>query len=213
MMPAQALNARLDFLSRVARRECEYLLDTDRRLFVNEFSIEVAGKIAADPVLAERLDAFVQRLAQWARLCAYVGSHSPPICGRSRAYPAAPKWRKPGNISGCMFWHRSPSHPLGGPFERLGKTQGVIAHGFSSSGRTAIERPTPVPPRALSCCPGFRHLSGDRYLVGQATFSAGRCAGHHGLGSALTAQQATGERAVRPFNFGDGEVMRMMVCA
>ena len=63
-MPAQALNARLEFLSRVALRECEYLLDTDRRLFGNEFSIEEAGKIAADPVLAERLDAFVSRFAR-----------------------------------------------------------------------------------------------------------------------------------------------------
>lgn len=59
-----ALTARLEFLSRVTQKECAYLLDTDRRLFGNLFTIEEAQKIEADPILAERLDAFVSRLGR-----------------------------------------------------------------------------------------------------------------------------------------------------
>ena len=37
-------------------KECQHLLDTDRRLFANLFTIEEAQKVEADPILAERLD-------------------------------------------------------------------------------------------------------------------------------------------------------------
>lgn len=59
-----ALTARLEFLSRVTQKECAYLLDTDRRLFGNLFTIEEAQKIEVDPILAERLDAFVSRFGR-----------------------------------------------------------------------------------------------------------------------------------------------------
>jgi hypothetical protein len=59
-----ALAARLDFLSRVTAKECKHLLDTDGRLFGDLFTIEMAQKIEADPLLAERLDAFVSRFGR-----------------------------------------------------------------------------------------------------------------------------------------------------
>lgn len=59
-----ALTARLEFLSRVTQKECAYLLDTDRRLFGNLFTIEEVQKIETDPILAERLDAFVSRFGR-----------------------------------------------------------------------------------------------------------------------------------------------------
>ena len=40
------------------------MLDTDRRLFSNLFTIEEAQKIEADALLAERLDAFVSRFGR-----------------------------------------------------------------------------------------------------------------------------------------------------
>ncbi len=55
---------RLEFLARVTDKECQYLLDTDGRLFGNLFTIEDAQKIEADPILAERLDAFVARFGR-----------------------------------------------------------------------------------------------------------------------------------------------------
>lgn len=64
MKVAISLAARLEFLSRVTTKECQHLLDTDRRLFANLFTIEEARKIAADPILAERLDAFVSRFGR-----------------------------------------------------------------------------------------------------------------------------------------------------
>lgn len=64
MKLAAPLAARLAFLSRVTRKECQYLLDTDGRLFGDLFTIERAQKIQADPLLAERLDAFVSRFGR-----------------------------------------------------------------------------------------------------------------------------------------------------
>ncbi len=64
MRIAKSLAARLEFLSRVTTKECEHLLDTDRRLFGSPFTIGEARKIAADPILAERLDAFVARFGR-----------------------------------------------------------------------------------------------------------------------------------------------------
>ena len=58
MKTENSLAARLEFLARVTDKECQRLLDTDSRLFVNLFTSEEAEKIAANPVLAERLDAF-----------------------------------------------------------------------------------------------------------------------------------------------------------
>lgn len=40
------------------------MLDTDGRLFGNLFTIEVAQQIESDPILAERLDAFVSRFGR-----------------------------------------------------------------------------------------------------------------------------------------------------
>ena len=40
------------------------MLDTDRRLFANPFTIEEVQKVEADPILAERLDAFVSRFGR-----------------------------------------------------------------------------------------------------------------------------------------------------
>lgn len=59
-----SLAARLEFLARVTDKECQHLLDTDKRLFGNLFTVEEARKIAADPILAERLDAFVARFGR-----------------------------------------------------------------------------------------------------------------------------------------------------
>jgi len=59
-----SLAARLEFLSRVTLKECSHLLDTDGRLFSTAFTLEVAQKVAADPLLAERLDAFVSRFGR-----------------------------------------------------------------------------------------------------------------------------------------------------
>jgi hypothetical protein len=56
--------ARLEFLVRVTHKECKHLLDTDGRLFSNLFTIEDAKKIEIDPMLAERLDAFVARFGR-----------------------------------------------------------------------------------------------------------------------------------------------------
>lgn len=56
--------ARLEFLARVTDKECQHLLDTDTRLFGNLFTVEEAQKIEADPILAERLDAFVSRFGR-----------------------------------------------------------------------------------------------------------------------------------------------------
>jgi hypothetical protein len=60
--PTQA--ARLAFLVRVTDKECQHLLDTDGRLFGDLFTVEDAQKIDIDPILAERLDAFVSRFGR-----------------------------------------------------------------------------------------------------------------------------------------------------
>ena len=64
MKIAKSLAGRLEFLARVTTKECGHLLDTDGRLFGSPFTIEEAQKIAVDPVLAERLDAFVARFGR-----------------------------------------------------------------------------------------------------------------------------------------------------
>jgi len=62
LSPSQA--ARLEFLARVAVKECRHLLDTDGRLFGDLFTMEMAQRIESDPILAERLDAFVSRFGR-----------------------------------------------------------------------------------------------------------------------------------------------------
>jgi len=52
---------RLQFLARVTHKECLYLQETDSRLFADPMTLESLQKMEVDPVLAERLDAFVGR--------------------------------------------------------------------------------------------------------------------------------------------------------
>lgn len=56
--------ARLEFLARVTDKACQHLHDTDSRLFGELFTVEMAQKIELDPILAERLDAFVSRFGR-----------------------------------------------------------------------------------------------------------------------------------------------------
>lgn len=56
--------ARLEFLARVTDKECQHLQATDGRLFGSLFTIEEAKKLEIDPILAERLDAFVSRFGR-----------------------------------------------------------------------------------------------------------------------------------------------------
>lgn len=55
---------RLQFLSRVVRKECEHLSTTDQRLFAGAFSLKQAEQIESDPDLAERVEAFVGRFGR-----------------------------------------------------------------------------------------------------------------------------------------------------
>ena len=55
---------RLAFLCRITQKEIQHLLGTDRRLFADLFTIETAQQIEIDPILAERLDAFVSRFGR-----------------------------------------------------------------------------------------------------------------------------------------------------
>ncbi|MBI5006872.1 MAG: hypothetical protein HZB95_07065 [Nitrosomonadales bacterium] len=55
---------RLQFLTRVIRKECEHLSTTDQRLFASAFSLKQAGQIETDPDLAERVEAFVGRFGR-----------------------------------------------------------------------------------------------------------------------------------------------------
>ena len=62
LTPAQ--HERLAFLCRITQKEILHLQDTDRRLFADLFTIEAAKQIETDPILAERLDAFVSRFGR-----------------------------------------------------------------------------------------------------------------------------------------------------
>ena len=64
MTTAEPTKLRLAFLARVTEKECEHLLATDSRLFSTGLTEQEAIKIAADPMLAERLDAFVARFGR-----------------------------------------------------------------------------------------------------------------------------------------------------
>ena len=64
MKKADPLELRLKFLARVTEKECGHLLATDSRLFDVELTESAVIKIATDPLLAERLDAFVARFGR-----------------------------------------------------------------------------------------------------------------------------------------------------
>jgi hypothetical protein len=55
---------RLQFLSRVVRKEYQYLATTDSRLFKESFTLKKAVQLETDPNLAERVEAFVSRFAR-----------------------------------------------------------------------------------------------------------------------------------------------------
>ena len=59
-----ALQARLQFLARVVQKESRYLQETDARLFADLFIHQTIEQVESDPVLAERLDAFVSRFGR-----------------------------------------------------------------------------------------------------------------------------------------------------
>ena len=62
LTPAQ--QERLAFLCRITQKEIAHLQDTDRRLFADLFTVEAAQRIETDPILAERLEAFVSRFGR-----------------------------------------------------------------------------------------------------------------------------------------------------
>jgi hypothetical protein len=55
---------RLQFLTRVVRKECKHLTTTDQRLFGGLFTLEQATRLEEDPDLAERVEAFVGRFGR-----------------------------------------------------------------------------------------------------------------------------------------------------
>jgi len=59
-----ALQARLQFLVRVVQKEARYLQETNTRLFSDLFITQTIEQVESDPVLAERLDAFVSRFGR-----------------------------------------------------------------------------------------------------------------------------------------------------
>lgn len=62
MNPPQLL--RLQFLTRVVRKECQHLSTTDHRLFAAPFTHVQANQLEADADLAERVEAFVGRFSR-----------------------------------------------------------------------------------------------------------------------------------------------------
>lgn len=59
----EGLRLRLEFLCRVVHKEAHYLQETDARLFADALSAKSLEAITQDPLLAERLDAFVSRFS------------------------------------------------------------------------------------------------------------------------------------------------------
>lgn len=56
--------ARAEFLVRIVRKECRYLISTDERLFDGGFTLEQIDRLEATPDVAERVDAFVGRFGR-----------------------------------------------------------------------------------------------------------------------------------------------------
>ncbi|MBK6717711.1 MAG: hypothetical protein IPG57_22250 [Burkholderiales bacterium] len=63
-MSRPALDERLRFLLTVVQREAILLSDTDARLFAEPMDVARVAACAADPVLSERVDAFVARFGR-----------------------------------------------------------------------------------------------------------------------------------------------------
>jgi hypothetical protein len=55
---------RLQFLTRVVRKECQHLIHTDKRLFAQPLSVETITQLVEEPDLAERVEAFVGRFGR-----------------------------------------------------------------------------------------------------------------------------------------------------
>jgi hypothetical protein len=62
-LPPQTV-VRLQFLSRVVRKECKHLTTTDFRLFSGGFGLEEVARLENDADLAERVEAFVGRFCR-----------------------------------------------------------------------------------------------------------------------------------------------------
>ena len=60
----EGLKLRLQFLSRVVKKEANYLQAPDARLFAKALDVSDLQRIAQDALLAERLDAFVSRFGR-----------------------------------------------------------------------------------------------------------------------------------------------------
>lgn len=58
------ITLRLQFLTRVVRKECRHLANTNQRLFVQTFTLNQAAQLESDPDLAGRVDAFVGRFGR-----------------------------------------------------------------------------------------------------------------------------------------------------
>jgi hypothetical protein len=105
MTPSQS--ARLEFLARVTEKACQHLHDTDDRLFGDLFTVEMAQKVELDPILAERLDAFVSRFG---RLQDTVGDKLLPALLNAMAEKTGPaidnldKAEKLGLIESADVW-------------------------------------------------------------------------------------------------------------
>ena len=63
-MTDDALKHRLQFLARVAEKECRHLNSTAARLFTTPFTVETAEKLEDDERLSEQVEAFVARFAR-----------------------------------------------------------------------------------------------------------------------------------------------------
>lgn len=64
MTPEPKVVLRLQFLSRVVRKESRHLASTDQRLFASGFTLTQANQLESDPDLAERVEAFVGRFGR-----------------------------------------------------------------------------------------------------------------------------------------------------
>ncbi|MDP2178680.1 hypothetical protein [Methylicorpusculum sp.] len=62
-IPPQSL-VRVEFLTRVVRKESLHLISTDKRLFDDGFTLEQIEKLDATPDVAERVEAFVGRFGR-----------------------------------------------------------------------------------------------------------------------------------------------------
>ena len=64
MRVAEAQWERLQFLARVTEKECQYLQETDTRLFADPATVDGLRIARIEPVVGERLDAFVGRFGR-----------------------------------------------------------------------------------------------------------------------------------------------------